>query len=382
MMNKRKKISGGFVQDIEEEEIERQVSSEEKLDKNRSEKKICAKCGNTLKPKAKFCVECGTEIIEKLQYLKQQQMEPPVITKKKSVKVSNPDNSKTSALFEEIDYEQYRPFRWTTYIQVNEELDNVLTLAKEMETPNILIEADKGVGKTILAYEAANRLDCHIVSYSCSSGTREGDLRGRIMNLNGLFQPGILVQAIEIANNNGMCILHLDELNALEPELQKLLNPLLDDRRSINANGRMFKLNGSAKLIVIATMNPSTYAGTSPLNEDLRSRFVGQIWDYPKQSHLEKVIDWTDIPITTIKKPILQLAQDSFNYKVRGDVEYVLTIRDLKQFTELFRIWMKSGISSKRVLSKALEGAIYVKYSDRAERELMIKSACDTFPAQ
>jgi MoxR-like ATPase len=129
-------------------------------------------------------------------------------------------------------------------------------------------------------------------------------------------------------------------------------------------------------------MNPSTYAGTSPLNEDLRSRFVGQVWDYPKKSHLEKVIDWTHIPTTKVKNPILQLAQDSFNYKVRGDVEYVLTIRDLNQFTELFRIWLKLGISSKRVLSKALEGAIYVKYSDRAERELMIKSAQDTFPAQ
>ena len=350
--------------------------------KSETRNNFCAECSDTLKPNAKFCVKCGTAVQEKLQYLKQQQMEPPVITKKKSVKVSNRDNSKASALFEEIDYEQYKPFRWTTYIQVNEELDNVLTLAKEMETPNILIEADKGVGKTILAYEAANRLDCHIVSYSCSSGTREGDLRGRIMNLNGLFQPGILVQAVEIANNNGMCILHLDELNALEPELQKLLNPLLDDRRSINANGRMFKLNGSAKLIVIATMNPSTYAGTSPLNEDLRSRFVGQVWDYPKKSHLEKVIDWTHIPTTKVKNPILQLAQDSFNYKVRGDVEYVLTIRDLNQFTELYRIWMKLGISSKRVLSKALEGAIYVKYSDRAERELMIKSAHDTFPAQ
>ena len=350
--------------------------------KSETRNNFCAECSDTLKPNAKFCVKCGTSVQEKLQYLKQQEMEQPVITKKKSVKVSNRDNSKTSALFEEIDYEQYKPFRWTTYIQVNDELDNVLTLAKEMETPNILIEADKGVGKTILAYEAANRLDCHIVSYSCSSGTREGDLRGRIMNLNGLFQPGILVQAVEIANNNGMCILHLDELNALEPELQKLLNPLLDDRRSINANGRMFKLNGNAKLIVIATMNPSTYAGTSPLNEDLRSRFVGQVWDYPKQSHLEKVIDWTDIPKTLVKKPILQLAQDSFNYKVRGDVEYVLTIRDLNQFTELFRIWLKLGISSKRVLSKALEGAIYVKYSDRAERELMIKSAHDTFPAQ
>ena len=380
MMEKRKMISGGFVQGIEQEEMAEQVSDVKELDRN--EKKICAKCGNTLKPKVKFCIKCGTEVIEKLQYLKQQQMEPPVITKKKSVKVSNPDNSKTSSLFEEIDYEQYKPFRWTTYIQVNEELDNVLTLAKEMETPNILIEGDKGTGKTLLAYEAANRLDCHIVTYSCSSGTREGDLRGRIMNLNGLFQPGILVQAVEIANNNGMCILYLDELNALEPELQKLLNPLLDDRRSINANGRMFKLNGNAKLIVIATMNPSTYAGTSPLNEDLRSRFVGQVWDYPKKSHLEKVIDWTHIPTTKVKNPILQLAQDSFNYKVRGDVEYVLTIRDLNQFTELYRIWLKLGISSKRVLSKALEGAIYVKYSDRAERELMIKSAQDTFPAQ
>ena len=87
-------------------------------------------------------------------------------------------------------------------------------------------------------------------------------------------------------------------------------------------------------------------------------------------------------PTTKVKNPILQLAQDSFNYKVRGDVEYVLTIRDLNQFTELFRIWMKLGISDKRVLLKALEGAIYVKYSDRVERELMIKSAHDTFPAR
>ena len=148
-----------------------------------------------------------------------------------------------------------------------------------MKTANILIEADKGVGKTTLAYEVANKIGCHIISYSCSSGTREGDLRGRIMNINGLFQPGILVQAVEIANKNGMCILYLDELNALEPELQKLLNPLLDDRRYINANGRMFKLNNNARLIIIATMNPSTYAGTSPLNEDLRSRFVGQVWE-------------------------------------------------------------------------------------------------------
>ena len=350
--------------------------------KSETRNNFCAECRDTLKPNAKFCVKCGTSVQEKLQYSKLQQMELPKIKKEKTVNISNTDTIKLGALFEDIDCEQYKPSRWTTYIQVHEELDDILTLAKEMEKPNILIEADKGVGKTILAYEAANRLDCHIVSYSCSSGTREGDLRGRIMNLNGLFQPGILVQAVEIANNNGMCILHLDELNALEPELQKLLNPLLDDRRSINANGRMFKLNGSAKLIVIATMNPSTYAGTSPLNEDLRSRFVGQVWEYPKPSHLKEVIDWTDIPKAKVQKPILQLAQDSSNYRAKGDVEYVLTIRDLKQFTELYRIWLSLGSSPKRILEKALQTSIFVKYSDRVERELMERSAQDTFPIE
>ena len=51
MMNKRKMISGGFIQGIEQEEIEEQVSDEKKLDKNRNEKKICAECGNTLELK-------------------------------------------------------------------------------------------------------------------------------------------------------------------------------------------------------------------------------------------------------------------------------------------------------------------------------------------
>jgi len=118
------------------------------------------------------------------------------------------------------------------------------------------------------------------------------------------------------------------------------------------------------------------------LNEDLRSRFVGRVWKYPKPSHLKEVIDWTDIPITKVQKPILQLAQDSSNYKAKGDVEYVLTIRDLKQFTEIYRIWLSLGSSPTRILEKALEISIFVKYSDRMERELMERSAHDTFPTE
>ena len=110
-----------------------------------------------------------------------------------------------------------------------------------------------------MAYELGVRFNSKVVAYSCSSGTREGDLRGRVLNTNGLFQLGYLIVAVEIANEEGICILYLDELNALEPELQKMLNSLLDDRRLINANSKLFRINKGAKLIVIATMNPSSY---------------------------------------------------------------------------------------------------------------------------
>ena len=85
MMEKRKMISGGFVQGIEQEEMAEQVSDVKELDRNGG--KICAECGNTLKLKAKFCRNCGTLVQEKLQYSKQQQMEQPVITKDKAVKI-------------------------------------------------------------------------------------------------------------------------------------------------------------------------------------------------------------------------------------------------------------------------------------------------------
>lgn len=307
----------------------------------------------------------------------------------KTIQVEKTPTSTTSAQpkessgkFETINVEQYKPFQWTNYIQAGDELDDILTIIDKKQAPNILIEADKGVGKTTLAYEIAMRIGSHIVGYPCSSGTREGDLKGRVANKSGMYQLGYVIVAIEIANETGKCILYLDELNALEPELQKMLNSVLDDRRCIPANGKMFKLNKGSKLIVMATMNPSTYAGTVPLNEDLRSRFSGQIWDYPKVEHLEKIIDWAGIPEDKVKKPLLQLAQDTFNLKVKGEVDYVLTTRDLQDFCEHYRIFNEAGKNPTQCLEKALSYTVYIKYGDKGEKELMIKSAHDTFPIQ
>ena len=73
--------------------------------------------------------------------------------------------------------------------------------------------------------------------------------------------------------------------------------------------------------------------------------------------------------------------EGKFEYKF-DSYKGMSCLKDINSFeTDLEDIY-GFKLSDKRVLLKALEGAIYVKYSDRAERELMIKSACDTFPAQ
>ena len=284
--------------------------------------------------------------------------------------------------FEPINSEQYKPFKWADYIQLEEEFDDIVSIIEDEDQPNILLEADAGVGKTTMAYELGVKFNSKVVAYSCSSGTREGDLRGRVLNTNGLFQLGYLIVAVEIANEEGICILYLDELNALEPELQKMLNSLLDDRRLINANSKLFRINKGAKLIVIATMNPSSYAGTVPLNPDLRSRFCGLIMPFPTSNHLSKVVDWTGIPEDDVQLPLIQLATDVFQYKVHGDVDYVITTRDLKDFCRKYRNFKKRGKTAQQCLDKALAFTIYIKFGDKTEKELVEKSANDTFPEQ
>jgi hypothetical protein len=288
----------------------------------------------------------------------------------------------SSTKFEPINSEQFKPFKWADYIQLDHEFDDICSIIEDEDQPNILLEADAGVGKTTMAYELGVKFNSKVVAYSCSSGTREGDLKGRTLNTNGLFQLGYLVVAVEIANEEGICILYLDELNALEPELQKMLNSILDDRRLINANSKMFRLNKGAKLIVIATMNPSSYAGTVPLNPDLRSRFCGLIMPFPTAEHLTKVVDWTGIPEDDVKLPLIQLATDIFQYKVRGDVDYVITTRDLKDFCRKYRNFHKRGKTAQECLDKSLAFTIYIKFGDKTEKELVEKSANDTFPEQ
>ncbi len=128
-----------------------------------------------------------------------------------------------------------------------------------------------------------------------------------------IFVEGPLVQAVKLANKEGFAILLLDEINALLPANQKLLNPLLDGRDAIAYENRKFKLEKGAKLFVIGTMNNTTdgYYGINPLNDDLKRRFGAKfIFPYPEEDdEINIVKDKTGSKAEELIKRLVQLAR-------------------------------------------------------------------------
>jgi nitric oxide reductase NorQ protein len=280
----------------------------------------------------------------------------------------------------EIDYSNYAPTKWgVEYIQLSDEADELETcLLKGM---NYLIEGDKGLGKTQLVHNLCYKHNLPIVPINCSEGTKIGDLIGRpqINEFGSYFQLGVLPTAIEVANNSEkkMAVLYMDEFNAMRHEIQKATNSVTDDRRSIVANGKTYKLDEGVKLAVVATINPSTYAGVNTLTEDAKSRFIGATWDYPSNDDIERILDWSSIPVDTVKAPMLTLVQNIHNLRINSDVEYSLSPRDIAQFTECYRMWVDSQLN--KPLERSLKNAVLSKFGDTTQRELIKKQISEIF---
>jgi len=287
---------------------------------------------------------------------------------------------KTSIPTLAVDFDQYNPNNidvWEEYVPISNEKER-LTMAIMSANLPYLIESEKGQGKTLLTHTICKENGVALVNEPIGVGTKKSDLIGsKEINKDGtFFSLGLLPRAIEVANHYGHACLYGDEGSNQDHEVQQLWHSICDGRRSIVANGKLYKLNKGCKLAIIWTINPVTYAGVNSMTEALRSRFIGSAWDYPSNTDMESVVDWTDISNEVIKNPLLTLAQDIYALKLKGDVEYALSIRDLVQFTHHLRE-IQDKIS--KPLETALNEVIMIKFSEPAERELIRLRIEDTF---
>ena len=279
-----------------------------------------------------------------------------------------------------VDFDQYDPKNidvWEKYIPIGDEKDR-LTMAIMSANIPYLIESEKGQGKTLLTHTICKENGVALVNEPIGIGTKKSDLVGsKEINKDGtFFSLGLLPKAIEVANHYGHACLYGDEGSNQEHEVQQLWHSICDGRRSIVANGKQYKLNKDCKLAIIWTINPVTYAGVNSMTEALRSRFIGSAWSYPSNDDMESVVDWADIADDAVKTPLLTLAQDIYALKLKGDVEYALSIRDLVQFTHHFRD-IQDKI--KNPLETVLNEVVMIKFSEPSERELIRLRIEDTF---
>ena len=278
----------------------------------------------------------------------------------------------------EIDFDNYLPRKWgVDYVQLTDEADELEHVI--LKGGNYLIEGDKGLGKTQLVHNICVKHNIPIISLNCSEGTRIGDLIGRpqINEFGSYFQLGVLPTAIEVVRKFKRGVLYLDEFNAMTHEMQKATNPVTDDRKAIVANGKLYSLPEDCRLSVIATMNPSTYAGVNTLTEDAQSRFIGAIWEYPNSDNLKRIVSWDSIPQETVVEPMLTLTQNIHNLRINSDVDYSLSPRDLVQFADCYRMWSQSELS--KPLERSIKNAVLSKFSDPAQRELIKKQINEIF---
>ncbi|MEM2498282.1 MAG: MoxR family ATPase [Candidatus Nezhaarchaeales archaeon] len=92
----------------------------------------------------------------------------------------------------------------------------------------LLFVGPKGTGKTLAFAYFAFVTRTPIIQFDCSEGTKRLDLIGRFI-LQGdqvKYVLGALPTAISIANEVGKAILVLEEINALTPQMQKVLNQI------------------------------------------------------------------------------------------------------------------------------------------------------------
>lgn len=194
---------------------------------------------------------------------------------------------------------------------------------------SLIISGPKGVGKSLSVLSYAQKNTIPTVVVDCSEDLRRSQLIGSTV-LRGDRTPfvlGPIPTAIEVANEIGDCILLFEEINALTPQMQKLLNPITDFRKSILVPecNSSFSLNESAKLWVVGTMNPHVYGGTYSLNEDLISRFRVLRLGYPaRTAELEIIQSNTNIDAKLADK-IITLAEETR----QPSIGYSLSTRDL-----------------------------------------------------
>lgn len=274
--------------------------------------------------------------------------------------------------FVDINFDIYEPRDYgITYKDVNGEAVLLESLIKAGF--HTILEGDKGLGKTLMVHDICHSLKIPIVPINCSSATTREDLLGHVViQKDGTFafKLGVIPTAILLANSHPTkrVVIYQDEPNTMNPDVQKIWNSVLDDRRSTIANDQIFRVNKDSILVVVGAMNPISYSGVNALNEDYISRFGFQEIKMPSKDTLLSICEWKDLPEED-QHGLLSLSESIRNLRNQGVVDYSLSTRDMNQFATIYSVSTKNGCNHIEAITNAVHTTVIGKMPTVEQRQ-------------
>lgn len=197
----------------------------------------------------------------------------------------------------------------------------------------LILKGPKGTGKTLAIEEFCSEIGASRVRQNCNSETDTRDLIGTF-GMQGdsvFFTLGTLTTAIEVANETGACVLILEEINTLRPEMHSALFSVADFRRAVEAPflGKTFKVNKGCQFWIVGTMNPG-YGGTYSLNEALQSRFNFAEVSYMDEKDESRLLEAQfSSPAAVNERRLVSRLLTLAGESRTGEWDYALSTRDL-----------------------------------------------------
>lgn len=173
------------------------------------------------------------------------------------------------------------PVRWVGQEELMRQLLAAWMVLNDQDLPmNPRLLGKPGVGKTTLAYAAAQRMGRNVYILQATMDTRPEDLlitpviegEGRLRYVASPLVTAMITGGVAI----------LDEGNRMSEKSWASLAPLLDNRRYVESIVTGIKVKAHADFRFVSTMNDD--ASTFELPEYIHSRLQPQIWiDYPER---------------------------------------------------------------------------------------------------
>lgn len=239
-------------------------------------------------------------------------------------------------------------FQWIGQKDVLDQLLAAWLVIDKQDIPlNPRLIGKPGVGKTTLAYAAAQKLHKSVFIFQCTMDTRPEDLlivpvvdeKGGIR-----YAASPLVTAMI---RGGVCI--LDEGNRMSEKSWASLAPLLDSRRYIESIVAGLKIPAHPDFRICVTMNDD--ASTYEVPEYIHSRLQPQIYlDFPEMEEERRILE-ENLPF--VEKEILDYVVHFLQRAHANDEVY--TVRD--------------GINIARYAAKRVQGL------GKANQEALLRQA-------